>query len=98
LYAAARSAVKIQAVVSRGGRPDLASPVLGKVTAPTLLLVGSLHTEVIILNEQAYALLEEQKATKIIEGATHLFEEPGKLKQVAVEAAAWFSSHLTENG
>lgn len=94
LYAAAKSADQIQAVVSRGGRPDLASPVLKKVTVPTLLLVGSLDKEVITLNEQAYALLQGQKALKIIEGAAHLFEEPGKLNQVALEAAAWFSSHL----
>jgi putative phosphoribosyl transferase len=94
LSAAAQSAHQVQAIVSCGGRPDLASPVLGKVQAPTLLLVGSLDKEVIALNEHAYALLQGEKVMRIIEGATHLFEEPGKLEEVAREASAWFSSHL----
>ncbi|SFF11437.1 dienelactone hydrolase family protein [Trichococcus pasteurii] len=80
----------IKAVVSRGGRPDLAKAYLAKVTAPTLLLVGGYDDGVIELNEQAYALLNCEKEMTIIPGATHLFEEAGTLEQVAELAAQWF--------
>jgi len=85
----------IRAVVSRGGRPDLASHVaLRKVKAATLLIVGGDDTGVIELNEQAYAELGCEKHLEIVPGATHLFEEPGKLEAVARLAAQWFSRHL----
>jgi pimeloyl-ACP methyl ester carboxylesterase len=80
----------IKAVVSRGGRPDLAKAYLAKVTAPTLLLVGGYDDGVIELNEQAYVLLNCEKEMTIIPGATHLFEEAGTLEQVAELAAQWF--------
>ncbi|MFL5764772.1 MAG: dienelactone hydrolase family protein [Bacteroidia bacterium] len=84
----------IRAVVSRGGRADLASDVLEKLTAPTLLIVGSLDTEIIDLNERAYKKLSCLKSIEIIKEATHLFEEPGKLEEVAELASGWFSKHL----
>ncbi|MEO2052228.1 MAG: alpha/beta family hydrolase [Allomuricauda sp.] len=80
----------IQAVVSRGGRPDLALEELHRVEAPTLLLVGSFDTEVIRLNQKAYDKLQCQKKMEIIPGASHLFEEPGKLREAANVAADWF--------
>lgn len=96
LRAAAAMGNKIQAVVSRGGRPDLAGQHdLVRVHAPTLLLVGGLDTEVLELNQAAYALLPCAKKLSIVPGATHLFEETGTLEQVASQAAAWFSHHLT---
>lgn len=82
------------AVVSRGGRPDLALDALGKVKAPVLLLVGSLDYDVIQLNEVAYEYLECEKKLKIIDGASHLFEEAGKLDLVADEAIEWFEKYL----
>lgn len=95
LCAAAAMGEKIHAVVSRGGRPDLAGQRdLIRVRAPTLLLVGGLDTEVLELNQAAYALLSCTKKFSIVPGATHLFEEPGTLVQVASQAAAWFSHHL----
>jgi putative phosphoribosyl transferase len=95
LQAAAQPDVEGAAVVSRGGRPDLAGrDDLAKVKAPTLLLVGSLDTEVIALNRQAYVYLQCTKELAIIEGATHLFEEPGTLQEVARVATSWFSQHL----
>ena len=94
LVAAADLGAKIDAVVSRGGRPDLADEALPRVMSPTLLLVGELDHEVIALNEQALARLHCPKELKIIPGATHLFEEPGKLEKVAIVAAAWFHKHL----
>ena len=85
----------IRAVVSRGGRPDLASRVaLHKVKAPTLLIVGGDDAGVIELNEQAYAELGCEKRLEIVPGATHLFEEPGTLEEVARLAAQWFTRHL----
>jgi putative phosphoribosyl transferase len=87
--AAARPGV-VHSVVSRGGRPDLAAEALSKVRAPTLLLVGSLDRQVIALNEQAAARLPAEHQLSIIPGATHLFEEPGTLEEVARQAAAWF--------
>ncbi|HEX6044534.1 MAG TPA: dienelactone hydrolase family protein [Pyrinomonadaceae bacterium] len=94
LMAAADSETRIGAVVSRGGRPDLAWPALGRVRAPTLLIVGGLDGPVIQLNEKAYAELRCTKELKIVPGATHLFEEPGKLEEVAHLAADWFSKYL----
>lgn len=94
LRAAAHIPEIISAVVSRGGRPDLASGYLGKVKAPTLLIVGSLDGDVIILNRKAYALLLHEKKLEIVEGASHLFEEPGKLNIVAEMAAEWFTEYL----
>jgi dienelactone hydrolase len=94
LIAAAQLGEKIGAVVSRGGRPDLAGPALTHVKAPTLLLVGGLDGPVIRMNEEAYAQLQCLKELKIVVGATHLFEEPGKLEEVARLAAEWFSTHL----
>ncbi|MGE5086384.1 MAG: dienelactone hydrolase family protein [Bacillota bacterium] len=94
LVAAAREPHNIFAVVSRGGRPDLADRELRNVQAPTLLIVGGDDDVVIDLNRQAYSQLPGQKKIEIIPGATHLFEEPGTLEQVAVLAAHWFTSHL----
>ncbi len=93
LQAAARFGDRIQAVVSRGGRPDLAAD-LEDVTAPVLLIIGSLDKEVIALNKQAYERLECEKEIKIVEGASHLFEENGKLDIVAQMAMGWFKEHL----
>lgn len=94
LEAAAALGPIIGAVVSRGGRPDLAGPVLGRVKAPTLLIVGGNDDVVIELNQQAYELLGGKKELIIIPGATHLFEEPGTLEEVARLAAEWFTRHL----
>lgn len=93
LDAAAAVGDSVKAVVSRGGRPDLATR-LPEVNAPTLLLVGSLDTEVIGMNQQAASMLNCEKDLIIIEGATHLFEEPGKLEEVAGHASSWFSKYL----
>lgn len=98
LVAAAEMGEKVGAVVSRGGRPDLAGTSLSFVTAPTLLIVGGLDGPVIRMNEDAYAQLRCLKELKIIPGATHLFEEPGKLEDVAGLAATWFQKHLHGNG
>lgn len=95
LQAAAEMGNNIAAVVSRGGRPDLAGEVaLSQVVAPTLLIVGSADYGVIELNEQAYALMNCEKRLMLVLGATHLFEEPGTLKQAAQHAANWFSKYL----
>jgi len=94
LQAAARHP-SVAAVVSRGGRPDLAGPqALTLVRAPTLLIVGGHDGGVIDLNQQAYALLHCEKKLEIVPGATHLFEEPGTLEQAADHAAKWFQSHF----
>jgi dienelactone hydrolase len=84
----------VAAVVSRGGRPDLAGDALPKVKAPTLLIVGGNDDVVIRLNEEAYAELTCEKELKIVPGATHLFEEPGTLEQVAKLASEWFRNKL----
>ena len=84
----------VQAIVSRGGRPDMAARVLATVTAATLLIVGGNDAPVIEMNEEAYALLRCEKALRIIPGASHLFEEPGALEQVTRLATEWFSRHL----
>ena len=95
IIAAARLGERIAAVVSRGGRPDLAGPVaLAAVTAPTLLIVGGADHGVIELNEQAFEHLGGDKRLAIVPGATHLFEERGTLEQVAELAASWFTTHL----
>jgi len=94
LKAAAALGPMIRAVVSRGGRPDLALDDLPRVLAPTLLIVGGNDDVVIELNRQAYSELRAEKELKIIPGATHLFEEPGTLEQVASAAAHWFQRHL----
>jgi putative phosphoribosyl transferase len=93
LIAAAEEGNKIIAVVSRGGRPDLAAPVLFRVQAPTLLIVGGNDYGVIELNQQALSLLPGEKSLEIIPDATHLFEEPGTLEQVAKLAAMWFNKY-----
>lgn len=94
LIAAAELAEIVGAVVSRGGRPDLAGDALHRVKAPTLLIVGGLDGPVITMNKDAYAQLRCVKELTIVPGATHLFEEPGKLEEVASLAAKWFVKHL----
>ena len=95
LWAAAEPGAGIAAVVSRGGRPDLARPRLAAVTAPTLLIVGG-HDEVVLdLNRRAQAELRCENHLAIVPGATHLFEEPGTLAAAAALARDWFISHLT---
>jgi dienelactone hydrolase len=94
LIAAARRPGPVAAVVSRGGRPDLAGSALAEVRAPTLLIVGGLDDVVIELNQKALAQIRAEKAMQIVAGATHLFEEPGTLEQVAVLARDWFRRHL----
>ncbi len=94
LIAAAKLPNEIATVVSRGGRPDLAANYLPKVKAPTLLLVGGLDEEVIELNRQAMEQMTAEKKLVIIPGATHLFEEPGKLEEVAKLSADWFLRYL----
>jgi putative phosphoribosyl transferase len=94
LQAAAREPSNVKAVVSRGGRPDLAEPYLPSVTAPTLLIVGGHDERVIEMNQAAYDLLTCEKKLVIVPGATHLFEEPGTLEQVAEHAGKWFRRYL----
>jgi putative phosphoribosyl transferase len=95
LVAAATRRDAVRAVVSRGGRPDLAGPALIDVKAPTLLIVGERDVEVRELNEQARNSMTVLAEQRIIATATHLFEEPGTLEQVAEQAGDWFSSYLT---
>ncbi|MEU1645760.1 dienelactone hydrolase family protein [Micromonospora zamorensis] len=95
LVAASSRADRVGAVVSRGGRPDLAEEALAQVRTPTLLLVGGLDEEVITLNERALAELGEVGELRVIPGATHLFEEPGTLEQAADQAGTWFTTHLS---
>jgi putative phosphoribosyl transferase len=94
LVAAAQ--MPVAAVVSRGGRPDLAGEYLPLVKTPTLLLVGSADSVVVELNQQAFDQLTCEKELKIIPNATHLFEEPGALEAVAESAAIWFTQHMRE--
>jgi putative phosphoribosyl transferase len=95
LVAAADSPQPIGAVVSRGGRPDLAGDRLHRVDAPTLLIVGGADPEILALNRRALELLPSEKQLSIVPGATHLFEEPGALEQVVGLASRWFETHLT---
>jgi dienelactone hydrolase len=94
LVAAAEMPDHAHAVVSRGGRPDLAGEHLSKVEAPTLLIVGSRDVPVIPLNEDAFAQLRCEKKLEIVPGASHLFEEPGTLEVVARLASSWFAKYL----
>jgi pimeloyl-ACP methyl ester carboxylesterase len=94
LVAAASLRESVRAVVSRGGRPDLAAEALPRVRAPTLLIVGSLDGTVIEMNREALKLLTSEKRLQIVPGASHLFEEPGKLEEVAALARDWFTRFL----
>jgi dienelactone hydrolase len=94
LVAAPERVESVDAIVSRGGRPDLAGPVLNQVRAPTLLIVGGLDYQVRRLNERALDRIPAEKKIEIVPGATHLFEEPGALEQVARLASDWFQHHL----
>ena len=91
---AAAALPETRAVVSRGGRPDLVMDNLALIKAPTLLIVGSLDPEVLELNRQAYTKLRSEKSMEIVKGATHLFEEPGKMDMVCDLAAAWFDRYF----
>jgi putative phosphoribosyl transferase len=92
--AAAASPGPMGAVVSRGGRPDLAGDSLGEVKAPTLMIVGGEDHAVIGMNVEALDALQCEKRLEIVPGATHLFEEPGALEEVSRLALAWFLQHL----
>lgn len=94
LVMAASQPTRVRAVVSRGGRPDLAADALPRVEAPTLLIVGGRDTRVIAMNEDAYAQLKCEKSLQMVPGATHLFEERGALEEVARLAVDWFRRHL----
>ncbi len=94
LVAASQATKDVHAVVSRGGRPDLAGSALSQVQAPTLLIVGGTDHTVLDLNRRAMSLLQCEKKLEVIPGATHLFEEPGTLEQVARLAREWFERHL----
>jgi pimeloyl-ACP methyl ester carboxylesterase len=94
LIAAAKHPAIVRAVVSRGGRPDLAAAALDAIAAPTLLIVGGRDELVIELNRQAFVRLKGPKELQIVSGATHLFEELGALEQVSRLAKDWFVSHF----
>ncbi len=94
LMAAADLGTEIGAVVSRGGRPDMAEKALERVQSPTLLIVGGYDDVVIKLNQHAYKMVKAEKDLRIVPGATHLFEEPGALEEVARLAAEWFKKYL----
>lgn len=96
LVAAVQRPEAVKAIVSRGGRPDLAGAILARVRTPTLLIVGGYDFGVIELNQQALQQLQTQKELAIVPGATHLFEEPGALEQVAHRATEWFKRYLTD--
>ncbi len=96
LWAAAEEGDGVAAVVSRGGRPDLAKPVLDRVTAPTMLIVGELDRPVIGMNQDAQSLMTCPNDLEIVPGASHLFEEPGTLGRVSALAAGWFARHLSD--
>jgi putative phosphoribosyl transferase len=98
LIAAAARPERVRAVVSRGGRPDLAGELLRRVTAPTLLIVGGNDVEVLQLNRAAMAALAGEARLEVVPGAGHLFEEPGALERVAELARDWFLRHLTRPG
>jgi pimeloyl-ACP methyl ester carboxylesterase len=94
LIAAAEHPEEVNAVVSRGGRPDLARENLARVQAPTLLIVGGDDEEVLELNREAFKMIRAEKQLEIVPGATHLFEEPGKLEEAAQLTVAWFKQYL----
>lgn len=94
IVAAAQRPDAIAAIVSRGGRPDLAGEALATVRAPTLLIVGGADAEVLALNREAMARMAAPRRLEVVPGATHLFEEPGALEQVAGLARGWFVRHL----
>jgi pimeloyl-ACP methyl ester carboxylesterase len=94
LIAAAERPARVGAVVSRGGRPDMAGEALRRVTAPTLLIVGGNDREVLRLNQLALTALAGEASLEVVPGATHLFEEPGALERVALLAREWFLRHL----
>ncbi len=96
--AAAARVPAVAAVVSRGGRPDLAGAALPRVRAPTLLIVGGDDAQVLALNQEALEQMRCEAEIIVVPGATHLFEEPGALEQVATLAARWFSAHLGPDG
>jgi dienelactone hydrolase len=98
LVAAAERPERVRAVVSRGGRPDLAGPALPKVTAPTLLIVGGDDVVVVGMNRDAMARMTGNVRLEIVPGATHLFEEPGAMERVSALAADWFSRYLGASG
>lgn len=98
LVAAAKRPDRIRSVVSRGGRPDLAADALKKVKAPTMLIVGGYDDAVLVLNEQAKTQMTGEVSLKVVPRATHLFEEPGALAQVADLAASWFWGTLKAEG
>ena len=98
LVAAAERSDHVHAVVSRGGRPDLAGAALTRVRAPTLLIVGGRDRVVLDLNQRALQLIPAEKQLVVVPGATHLFEEPGALEEVARLATEWFSRHLGADG
>lgn len=97
LLVAAQPNAPVSAVVSRGGRPDLVLPDLPRVKAPTLLIVGGDDEPVVSMNQQAYNTLRSPKEMVVIPGATHLFEEPGALEEVARLAREWFHRYLAED-
>ena len=98
MVAATDSSTQIQALVLRGGRPDLAAPSLGRLRMPTLLIIGGNDETVAAINLEAWARLRCEKAIETIPGASHLFEEPGALENVAALAARWFDQHLDGAG
>jgi len=98
LIAAAERPERVRAVVSRGGRPDLAAAALDRVRAPTLLIVGALDTAVIEMNREAMRGLSAETELEIVDGASHLFEEPGALDQVAALARDWLVARLRADG
>ena len=97
LFGAAREPGRVKAVVSRGGRPDMAESVLSLVEAPTLLIVGGNDPEVLALNQRALSHLRCERRLEIVPGATHLFEERGALERVAEVTRAWFVAHLAKD-
>ena len=98
LWAASEPTARIDAVVSRGGRPDLAGPRLSAVRAPTLLIVGSYDYEVLELNRKAKSMMRCPNQLAVVQGATHLFEEPGTLAAAAILARDWFVDYLLQAG
>jgi putative phosphoribosyl transferase len=98
IVAAASRPDSVRAVVSRGGRPDLAGDALGAIRAPTLLIVGGLDPDVLNRNQEALGRIRAEKRLEVVDGAGHLFEEPGSLGEVSRLAADWFVTHLVHHG